>query len=530
MKRLHLLTVVAIALALGLGITASSSSASANHNNGTSRTNNGTSGKPVYGGSLVMARGDDNSDLLPPETSNNADIWVLQQIYETLTVTNAKGLGVDPLLATSWKTSNHGLTWTFAIRKGVTFQSGQSMTAKDVAWSLNFDRTPGTTNQWSSLFTAIRSIKATNANTVAIHLSAPWPALPEYLALFATAIYPTNFGGHSVTYMRTHPDGTGPFELKDWIVGQSLTIVKNKNYWKKGLPYLASVTFNLVAADSTRALQLEGGQANIDEFPAPTTMATLAKSSGIVTKAFPSSGLLFININNRVPGLNDPAVRRAMAYAVDRNAIVKTVLDGFGQPANSFLSPSLRGHDNSVDGGVYSIAKAKAEMAKSKYPNGLPTPITIEIATGFSVRLEVAEIIQQSWAKIGIKATIKVENGLIVSADHRAGKFDVQIVFSTSDVVDPLEMVSFLVLTKHGGINSGYDNPQVYAWAKQAGSEANIAAQNVLLAKMQQTVADDSPFIPVAYQPQLYAYSNKVHGFSSEMLGTYTFRTTWLGK
>src|ERR1035438_5297107 len=117
-KRLHLLTVVAIALALGLGVTASSSSASVHRNSG-------TSGAPVYGGNLVMARGDDNSDLLPPETSNNADIWVLQQIYETLAVTNTKGTGVVPLLATSWTTSNHGLTWTFAIRKGVTFQRSE---------------------------------------------------------------------------------------------------------------------------------------------------------------------------------------------------------------------------------------------------------------------------------------------------------------------------------------------------------------------------------------------------------------------
>lgn len=520
MNKSHLRKVAAIALALGLGVTACSSGA------GAGAGNNGTSGSAKQGGNLVMARPDDSVALLPPETSANADIWILQQIYQTLTVNNQEGTGVDPLLATSWKTSGDGLTWTFAIREGVTFQSGQKMTAKDVAWSLNFDRTASDTNQWSSLFEAIKSIEATNDNTVAIHLSAKWPALPAYLALFAAAIYPADFGGHAVDYIRTHPDGTGPFKFKEWVKGQSLSIVKNKNYWEKGLPYLDSVKFNLVADDNTRSLQLQGGQADIDEFPSPTSMASLSKTSGIVAKAIDSTKIFFININTRAPGLNDPAVRRAMAYAVDRKAILKTVLSGYGEAANSFLASALPGHDKSVDGAVYDMAKAKAEMAKSKTPDGLP--ITIEIAAGFSDRQQIAQILQQSWAEIGIKVKIKVVDGTVASADRRAAKFDVQIAYATSDVIDPLEMVAFLVLTKDGaGINSGYDNPQVYAWAKQIASETDTAQQNALLAKMQQTVSDDSPLIPIAFQPDLYAYSNKVHGFSSDVLGTYTLKTTW---
>jgi peptide/nickel transport system substrate-binding protein len=512
------LKVVAVAVAAALGVAACSTSPTAHSN----------TAKPVYGGNLVMARADDLQDLLPPETSNNADIWVLQQIYEGLVVDNSAGTGVEPLLATSWTTSTDGLTWTFAIRQGVTFQSGQSMTASDVAWSLNYDRTPSTANQWSSLFTAISSIDATNNSTVVIHLSAQWPGLLESLALFAMVIYPTNFGGHPAAYMETHTDGTGPFELKDWITGQSLTIVKNPHYWEKGLPYLNSVAFNLVPTDSTRALQLESGQADIDEFPAPTSMATLKNTPGIVTAAFPSTGILFININNRIPELSDPHVRRAMSYAIDRQAIINTVLSGYGTPANTYLSSALRGHDSSVNGAVYSIAMAKAEMAKSKYPNGLPTPITIELASGHSDRLNVAEIAQQAWAQLGIKATIKVANGNTVVADHRAGNFDTQVPFSTSDVIDPLEMTSFLVLTKHGGINSGYDNPQVYAWAAQAATETSIAAENVLLSNIQQTTTNETAFIPIAYEPDLYAYSSKVHGFSSGTLGGYTLATTWL--
>jgi len=478
------------------------------------------------GGDLVMVRAEDSTSLLPPETSANVDIWTLQQVYETLTVNRADGSGVDPLLATGWTTSDDGLTWTFDIRQGVTFHDGSPLTAADVAWSLDFDRTESDTNQWWSIFSPIDSVTAPDDTTVEVVLSQPFPQLPAYLALFAAAVYPEDFADHDEAYMREHPIGTGPFMFREWVKGSSLSIAKYPGYWDPQFPYLDSVTFNVVPDDNTRMLQLQGGQAQIDEFPSPASMATLQQTSGVVAEDVESTQVLFVNLNNRSEGLDDPVARRALSYAVDRQSILDTVLSGFGTVANSFLSPGLAGHDDQVDGGVFDMDLAKETLAASEHPDGFP--LTIEVSAGNSDYEQIAQVLQQSWGELGIDVTIKPVDGTVASSDRRAGTFDVQVGYATSDVVDPYQMVDFLVLTDGRGINSGYTGEQVYGLADQLAATGDPAEQAELLSQIQQIVADEAPLIPIAFQPLLYAYSDQVQGFHSGVLGTYSLKTTSL--
>lgn len=518
MKRSRFLTAATIAVVAALAISGCSS--------GGDTSGSSSSGAVTDGGDLVMARADDSTSLLPPETSTNIDIWMLQQIYQGLTVNNKAGTGVDPALATDWTTSDDELTWTFTIRQGVKFHDGAEMTAKDVVWSLNYARTESDTNQWYSLFAPISTVDQTDDYTVTIGLAQAWPALPEYLALYAAAIYPANFGGKDEAYMREHTDGTGPFKLKEWVKGQYLTIEKNADYWDAAndVPHLDSVKFTVVPDDNTRVLQLQGGQIDIDEFPSAASMDVLKQSSGIVAKQFDSTQVMFININNKQPGLDDPLVRRALSYAVDRESIIKTVLSGVGTPANSFLSPGLAGYDKSVDGATFDMDLAKQTLAKSGSPDGLK--LTIEIAAGVTDREQIAQILQQSWGELGIDVTIAPVDATVASTDRSAGNFDVQIGYATSDVVDPYEMVSFLVLTDGAGINSGYTDKDVYDLAASMQVESDTTKRDALLAQIQQKVADDAPIIPIAFQPVLYAYSDKVSGFATDVLGTYTLPVT----
>jgi peptide/nickel transport system substrate-binding protein len=182
-KRTSRMSAAVLAVVLGLTVSACSG--------GSGGSGSGSGGTPRAGGDLVMARTEDASTMLPPETSSNYDIWTLQQVYETLTVAKTDGSGVEPLLATKWTPSEDGLNWTFDIRQGVTFHDGKKLTAADVAWSLNYARKESDTNQWASFFDRITAVDAPDASTVTITLSEPWSALPEYLALFAATIYPT---------------------------------------------------------------------------------------------------------------------------------------------------------------------------------------------------------------------------------------------------------------------------------------------------------------------------------------------------
>lgn len=481
------------------------------------------------GGDLVIARAQDASTMLPSTTTQNADVWTLQQIYETLTLNKPDGTGVVPGLATSWQQSSNRLSWTFHLRQGVRFHSGKPLTADDVVFSLNYVRnTKDKTNLWASNFTPIKSVQKVDDATVRIDLNQPWTPLPSYLALFAASIYPKNFGGRTITYMQNHEDGTGPFELASWAKGQSLKLVRNTHYWRKGVPKLHSATFNVVADDNTRMLQLQGGQADIDEGPAPTSMNMLGRSRDIRAVQFPSTQVNIFNLNNKAAGLDDPKVRRAMSYALDRQAIVKVVYAGFGQPANSFISPGLGGHDAKVDGATYSMAQARRLMRESKHPTGLN--ITIQTMSGSQEDEMVAQVAQQSWGDLGIKVTIQKVDSATMVTNRAQGKFDVQASYTTSDVTDTSEMISFMAVTDGSGIQSGYGNPKVNSWAQQSVSEPDENKRNQLFGRAQQQVADDAPIIPICYQGALYGVSTKVHGFRPYVLGTYGLAATSLGE
>lgn len=478
---------------------------------------------PANGGDLIFARGKDVTTLLPPTTTQNADIWTLQQVYETLTLNKPDGTGVLPGLATDWKESKDKLSWTFNLRENVKFHSGKELTADDVVFSLNYARDASDdANLWAGEFTLIDDVKKVDDSTVKIELSKPWGPLPSYMALFAAAIYPEDFGGHDAEYMATHADGTGPFKVDSWTKGQSLKLVRNDDYWEEGVPNLHSVTFNVVSEDNTRRLQLQGGQAHIDEEPAPLSMSTMDRSQDVSATAFESTKILYFNLNNTVKGLDDPKVRRAMSYAVDRKSVVDVVYAGYADPASSFISPGLTGHAEGISGGEYNMDKAKKLMSESDHEEGLE--ITIQIPSGVADRELLAQIAQQSWQDLGITVHVQKLDDATLVTNRTNGDFEVQVGYATSDVSDTSQMINFLAVTDDSGIRSGYGNPQVKKWSTQALAEPDPDKQNELYAKIQQKVADDAPIIPVAYQKALYGISSDVVDFKPYVLGTYGLR------
>lgn len=480
-------------------------------------------------GDLVIARAQDVLSLLPQSTTQNADIWTSQQLYETLTMNRADGTGIEPGLATKWEESKDRTSWTFHLRQDVKFHSGKEMNADDVVFSLNYARnTKDETNQWAAEFESIKNVVKVDDYTVRIDLNQPWGPLPNYLALFAACIFPKDFGGHNADYMTSHVDGTGPFKLESWTKGQSMKIVRNDDYWQKGVPALRSVTFNVVADDNTRRLQLLGDQAQVDEEPAALSMNTLGRSQDVRAEAFKSTKILYFNINTKKPGLDDAKLRRALSYAIDRKAVAKVVYAGFADPANSYISPGLSGHSSPKDGGVYDMDKARKLIAESKTPTGMT--INIQLQSGIQDREMLAQIAQQAWGDLGIKVNVQKLDAATMVTNRTQGNFEVSIGYATSDVVDTSQMISFMGVTDGSGIRSGYAPAEVKQWAADAVAATDEKKKKELYAKIQQRVSDDAPIIPVVYQKFLYGMSSRVNGFAPSVLGTYGLRTTTLSQ
>ncbi len=482
------------------------------------------------GGTLTFARSTDILTLDPTNMTDNESIWAAENIYETLYVSAPNGHSLEPWLATSYTLSPNHLTWTFNLRHGVRFQNGKPMTSADVKFSI--DRVSAkATNPFAFIDTAIANIATPNPYTVVITTKYPWAPLLSDMALFANGIIPDNFGGETQAQFFAHPIGTGPFMVKQWVKGSVLELVKNPYYWQPGKPYLDAVNFTAVPDDNTRQLQVESGQAQIDEFPPFSSISQLQHTAGVTATLFPASWTEFLQFNEDQKPFADLNVRRAISYAVDREAMVQAVLFGHGTVANSILSPALWAHDPSAPGIQYNFKAAKEAMAKSSVPHGFST--TLIVGSGDSTENSLGQIVQAELKPLGIKVTLKEVDPNSEYTDIQNGQYQMAFNYDTTDIIDPDEMISFSAMGGNTGqkthaLFTNWDSPQVDSWAEQAERIFSQAQRQQLYDKIQVQVAEDAPMAFLYYEPFAYAYSTKVHGFDVYPTGNYHLENVWL--
>jgi peptide/nickel transport system substrate-binding protein len=518
MKKSLMVAAATAMLALALAACASGGSSS----NGTSSAAAGT---PQHGGNLVMARADEVQSLVPWVPTDNASIWTLEEIYDTLLVPEPNGHGVEASLATSWSESANKLSWTFHLRHGVEFSNGQPLTSADVKFSLAQASKPNT--PFYFIDQVIKSVLTPDPYTVVITTKQPWAPLPADMALYANSIVPNNYGGESASGFAGKPIGSGPFMLSSWIKGQSLKLVKNPHYWQKGKPYLNSVTFTVVADANTRATQVTSGQAQVDEFPAYSSITALSAGSTKVG-VFDSSRVDYFVMNTNKAPFTNPEVRLAVAQAVNRAALIKTVQFGYGTAAKGYMSPVLWAYDPSLTPPAYSLAAAKADLARSSVPHGFSTTITV--AAGNDNEESAAQLIQASLAEIGIKATIATLDPSALFTAQQNGNFDMSFAYQTTDIVDPDEIIRFAGLYSGGSntLYTFYKNAQLEAMANKADTLSSQAARQQLYDQIQQTINQESPYVALYYSPSVYAYGSNVHDFHPYPTGNYNLVDTWI--
>jgi peptide/nickel transport system substrate-binding protein len=482
---------------------------------------------PKRGGTLKFARGVAPTTLDPANTIIAGDIYTLDKIFEPLFITNASG-DLTPWLATSFKASNGNKTITLPIRQGVKFSNGKALTPADVVFSINRSR-KNSAGPLSFLDGAITSIGA-SGNNVVIHLSAPWAPIISDISVFANAIIPDNFGGKTEKEFFTAPIGTGPFTLSSFTPdATSLTLKANPHYWQAGKPYLDSVEFLYVDSDNQRVLQIEGGQVNIIDTVPPANVASLKSNSSVVLKQFPAWEVDLLVLNEKIPQFADRHVRRAITYAINRPALVHAANFGTGKPGGSFFPPSLQYYSAATPVLAYSLTKAKAELAQSKFPKGFSTKLLVD--SGNQKFVTYAQIIKSQLAPLGIDVTITGLDHSAFESTFQKFDYDMFIDYAINDISDPDEMASFELDVKNGGSSSywsNYDNPKVIALVHQAEAEFNTTKRAKLYAEIQSIVAEDAPFVPLDYPPYIYATSKSVQGFAVNPGGAYRLEDVWL--
>ena len=500
------------------------------------------------GGKMVYARYADSLQLDPVLTDANVDIWIMTNLYDTLLQPTPDGRGVNPGLATAYKVSDDGLTFTLTLRQGTKFSDGSPIAADDVKWSLDRARDPKE-GIWNFILESIDSVEITAPDTVVLHLKHPDPTLAAGLATFNTAIMPMKLfeatpgatEDDKAKAFAEHPIGSGPFMFDSWQRGTQLVIKRNPYYWQMGedgkpLPYLDEVDFPVIPDDATRILKLQAGEVDGAELIPYARVQELQNDPNLNMALFPSTKVEFITINVR-PKLTDgstniladPKVRQALNYAIDKPALIKVVTFDVGKPTVSFMSSATPLVSDNGPAYPYDPAKAKDLLKQAGIADG--TEIHSLALAGSADETAILSTLQQMWGAVGIKLVIDQVDNATRTAKYRAGDFQMRCSLWTDDIADPSEITSYFADFRNiQSLHSGYENKDIEGWYDAGQKEADPAKRSDLYKQIQQAYMADAPIIFLYQSPYPVALKKSVKGFNQIPLGNNIFSGAYIEK
>ena len=316
-----------------------------------------------------------------------------------------KDMKLIPVLAESYEVSKDGLVYTIKLKKGIKFQDGTDFKADAVKVCLDRVTNPENKLKRYGLYNNnIAKVEAVDDYTARITLKTPFSPFINQLAHPSTVmISPTalkKWGNKDIAF---HPVGTGPFEFVEWKQTDYLKVKKFDGYWRKGYPKVDTITWKPVVDNNTRAALMQTGEAHFT-FPVPYEVAEVLKNKpDLEVVAAPSIVLRYLSMNTQQKPFDNPKVRQAIAYAINKDALAKVAFAGYATPAEG-VAPQGVEYAVKLGPWPYDVAKAKELMKEAGYPNGFETELWS--AYNHSTAQKVTQFLQQQLQQIGIKTKI----------------------------------------------------------------------------------------------------------------------------
>lgn len=428
-------------------------------------------------------------------------------IYEALTRVTPD-LSIEPGLAESWEVSDDGLTYTFTLRDGVTFHDGSAMTAEDVVASIERVKSADIGSPLASRVAAVASATAVDEKTVAITLSEP--SAPFLTQLASIAIVPSEFQADKDS-LQQKPVGTGPFAFVEWQPNNFILLSANEEYWAEGVPKAEGVRFNIVPESATRQVGITSGQYSILPNIDAATALQLQGRPGVELQDTLELSYTLLGMNTSQPPFDNPLVRQAVNYALDREAIVQAALFGSGVPAGP-LSPSLQAWARDVsEFPCYEHSPERARELLEEAGVDMPVEITMLVLPRQDIR-DIAQVAQQQLNAAGFQVELNIpELGQFVQ-DWRNSNFDI-FASANAGSVDPDDF--FYRAFRTGGSTNvfKYSDPRVDELLDTGRTSLDQEARKAAYDEVQGILACEGPVAHVAYGQLYTAVRTGVTGF-----------------
>ena len=511
---------------------------------------------PKKGGTLVFGRGGDSVGLDPAYETDGNSFMICDNIYEALVAYKDESTALEPGLAEDWDISPDGKTYTFNLRRGVKFHDGTPFNADAVVFSigrmmkdrkLKFygkgwdippqERPP---EYWVSMEMddTVDSIEAVDEYTVVFKLKrVEAPFLANLGMDFADIISPTAFMNNPKEFIR-NPVGTGPFKFVTWVKDDRIVLTRFADYWdKSGGPYLDRVVFRSIPENSVRFLELKTGNIHICQFPNPADIALAKKDSNLWLPTQPGMNIGYLSFNHtKEPWKSNVNLRKAIAHAINRKAIVDNIYQGMGQVAKNPIPPTMWGYNQQIPGYAYDPARSREYLQKAGFPNGnglgeitlwsmpVPRPYNPD-------GIKIGEAMAADLAKVGIKAkVVTYEWGTYLKRQREQPEdMDLFQLGWTGDNGDP---DNFLAVLFDGlassSIRTQWMNPRYHELMLMGKQTVDQNKRADIYKEALQVLYDDCGVIPVAHSTVIWPASKKVVNFKLHPTSSVRLKNVWL--
>lgn len=526
------------------------------------RGDGGSEGSGEVDGTFVFAASSDPASLDPAFAQDGESFRVSRQIFEGLVGTKPGTADPAPLLAESWESSEDGMSHTFALKEDVTFQDGTPFNAEAVC--VNFDRWFNWTGlaaseafgyYYNKLFkgyasnaadAVYKSCTPDGDYSVTIELNKPFAGFVASLSLPSFAMQSPSamqeFGADEVSgsaeapqlseYAMGHPVGTGPYAFDEWAPGEQVTLKAYDDYWGDA-GQIDEIIFRTIDDPTARRQALESGSIDGYDLVGPADTKALA-DDGFTMVSRPPFTILYLAFNQTVPELQDPKVREALSYAIDKDALISQVLPEGTQKAIEFVPEVVNGYNPDVTTYDYDPEKAKSLLAEAGYDEANPLKLTFNYPVNVSRPYmpdpeQIFTVLSSQLSEVGVETT-PVSEEWVEYLDRTTGTSDhgIHLLGWTGDYNDTDNFVGVFFGQKSS--EWGFDNPELFQKLTEARGVSNLEDQTALYEDINEMVAQFIPGVPLAHPAPTLAFDSRVKSYPASPVNDEVFTDIVLTK
>lgn len=540
--RKRILTAIALLLLFALALAGCSGKTTSIKNDGKEDAKKSANGSS-NGGTLVYARGGDAVKLDSIMAVDGESLIVTHQILETLVEYDKQTTAVVPNLAKDWEISDDGLTYTFILEEGIQFTDGTDFNADAVVENImRWHKSKDEANfaYYKSQFggfegeesAVIKDVKADGDYKVVITLNRPQAPFLKNLAMVPFGMSsPTAIKKYGDKYPE-NPVGTGPFKFESWQRSDKITLVKNENYWKDGLPKLDKIIFKVIKDNSARLNDLIIGQVDLIDGLNPSDIGKVNDNDKLQIFERPSMNVGYLGFNVEMEPFNDVKVRRALSHAINKQALIDNFYEGTAQIAKNPMPPSVGGYNDEIIDYEFDLKKAKQLLGEAGYKDGFQMDLwAMPVPRPYMPNgQKVAEAIQADFEKIGVEVNIVSMEWATYLEKVQAGESPMFMLGWTGDNGDADNFLYALLDKDSIGSNnySRYANEDVHKLLIEAQTATDEEKRNEIYKEVQQIIHDDAPWVPLAHSVPQLAGLKTIKGFFPHPTGSQSFAETTL--